>query len=188
MARQKRQIEPVPDQTAHADTVKVRREWVARLSAAGLSSREIEAKLAKLKPAIIADHSTICRDLNELRPLLLEAVGARPLDHMARQFAELQEAKRQSWEDHDLRALVRFMVLEVRLLGTAAPTRFDIDGRIDYGIFSDDQLTRIKQGANPLAVLAETVSELNDKGEIIRAAKQELERRRALNEQGDKQA
>lgn len=187
MARQNRQ-----NQSAREDAIAVRREYVARLSAAGMSSREIEAKLAKLKPPIVADHSTICNDLNELRPLLLEAVNTDPVNHLAREFAELQEAKRRAWRRSDLRVWTRLMNLEMRLLGTMAPARFNID----YGMFSDEQLRRLGQGGNPIAMLSEVVTEMREhrrleqeeRDRLVEAAGQELERRRALRAQGEKQS
>jgi len=187
MARQNRQ-----NQSAREDAVAIRREHVARLSAAGLSSREIEAKLAKLKPPIVADHSTICNDLNELRPLLLEAVSTDPVNHLARQFAELQEAKRRAWRRADLRVWTRLMSLEMRLLGTPAPARFNID----YGMFDDEQLRKLGNGGNPLVMFSEVVAamnerayfEQNERDRLAQAATKELERRQALKEQGEKQS
>lgn len=179
MARQNRQT-----QNAREDAIAIRREHVARLSAAGLSSREIEAKLAKMKPPIIADHSTICNDLNEIRPQLLEAVSADAVTHLARQFAELREAKRRAWRRADLRVWARLMNLEMRLLGTAAPARFNFD----FSVFNDEQLSKLGHGGNPIAMLSEVVADLNERGRTIKAATEELERRRALKQQGEKQA
>lgn len=179
MARQNRQ-----NQSAREDAIAVRREHVARLSAAGMSSREIEAKLAKMKPPIVVDHSTICNDLNELRPLLLEAVSTDPVNHLAREFAELQEAKRRAWRRSDLRVWARLMNLEMRLLGTMAPARFNFD----FSVFNDEQLSRLGRGGNPIAMLSEVVADLNERGRIVKAATEELERRRALKEQGEKQS
>lgn len=109
-----------------------RRASVAKLRARGLSLRAISAELAKLDPKDINPDTkepwsivTIKEDVDllkdEWRATALLDIG----DHIARQYAEIQEAKRACWNDGDLTNLVRVIALEMRLLGTEAPAKID---------------------------------------------------------------
>jgi len=127
---------------SHAAEVMRRRENVARLRLRGFTQREIMALLAKLPDGpITASLGTVNGDLKVLmagwRVRAAELIDERK----ARQLAEIDEARRRAWADGDLMALARFIDLETKIFGTAAPTRVEVyDARKEaaqYGVDLD---------------------------------------------------
>ena len=106
-----------------------RREQVGQLRAKGMTIREIEKMLPLLVPPIVDEkgepwsRSTIHKDLVALLKEWNASAQAYIGEHIARQLAELTEAKREARQQKDLQAWARFMALEMKLLGTAAPEK-----------------------------------------------------------------
>lgn len=119
---------------ANKDTVEQRRERVAQLRLRGLSAREIAQSLAKgvRDPAtgeyvgkIVSpitgkpyDHKTILADLDALKAQWRQSSGVATDEHMARQFAEIQEIKRAAWAAKDPELALKALGQEMKLLGT----------------------------------------------------------------------
>jgi hypothetical protein len=130
--------------------VEHRRRKVAALRLRGLSLYEIVDALAS-GPAMLMNpetgdafgKSTIDRDLRFLeREWRKEAVAAIA-EHKAIQLAELREARRKAWSAGDVPEVRQNIALEMRLLGTEAPTKIaptDPSGDNPYTGLNDDEL------------------------------------------------
>lgn len=109
-----------------------RRANVAKLRARGLSLRAISAELAKLDPKDINPDTnepwsivTIKEDVDLIKQEWREQALLDIGEHISRQFAEIQEAKRACWIEKDLTNLAKYVGLEMKLLGTEAPAKID---------------------------------------------------------------
>lgn len=107
------------------DLVKRRRELVGQLRARGMTTREIAEALAHLKDPINVSHVTIAADLNVIRKIWQDNAQVAISEHVEREFAELQEAKREARQNNDLDAWARLFALEMKLLGTDAPQKYE---------------------------------------------------------------
>lgn len=110
---------------AHRDTQEQRRERVAQLRLRGLSAREISLAMAMGDNAIVNphtgkpyDHKTILADLQALKAQWRASAGVATDEHIARQFAELQELKRFAWSQKDGDLALKALGSEMKLLGT----------------------------------------------------------------------
>ena len=110
---------------ANKDTVEQRRERVAQLRLRGLSAREIARALAQGDNAIVSpitgkpyDHKTILADLDALKAQWRQSSSVATDEHMARQFAEIQEIKRAAWAAKDPELALKALGQEMKLLGT----------------------------------------------------------------------
>ncbi len=114
-----------------SDIITERREHVARLRLKGLSYREIGAALALLPEPItdIDGHplnaSVICRDMAAIRREWRKQYAQALDDHIARQLAEIALIKRQAFTSNDADLALKCIALEMKLLGTDAPAKFE---------------------------------------------------------------
>jgi hypothetical protein len=112
------------------DTAILRRETVARLRLRGLSIREIAASLGEKLPNPRTGKpwglATIHSDLEAMKTTWQESANVATAEHRAREFAELQEIKREAAKQIDLSAWIRALKEEIALLGTSAPQKLDI--------------------------------------------------------------
>lgn len=111
--------------TSQRDMVIRRRELVGQLRAKGMTVREIAAALAAAKDPIEVSHVTIASDLKALKRQWAEHAEAFIGEHIARELAELQEAKREARQQGNLDTWARLLGLEMKLLGTDAPQKFE---------------------------------------------------------------
>lgn len=117
-----------------------RRQAVSRQALRGLSTREIESLFERMllanpveaerygvvnpKTGKAWSHSTIARDINVVEQQWREATIQERTEHLARQVAELREARRYAWQKEDVTEVRLNIVAEAELLGTKAPARF----------------------------------------------------------------
>lgn len=111
--------------TAQRDMVIRRRELVGQLRARGMTVREIAAALAAQKDPIEVSHVTIASDLKALKKQWAANAERFIGEHVARQLAELEEAKREARQSKNLDTWARLLALEMKLLGTDAPQKFE---------------------------------------------------------------
>lgn len=111
--------------TVKTDIVEIRRERIAHLRGRGLSAREIADELGKGDNKIVNPdtgepytHTTVLTDLKTLKSQWRKSAKIAIDEHVARQFAELQEVKRLGWQQEDGDLIVRAIGLEMKLLGT----------------------------------------------------------------------
>lgn len=114
---------------SYKEIVARRQEAVGELKAKGLTIREILVGLEE-QGVVAPDgqpwtRSTIHRDLQHLLKVWREQAQAHIGEHVARQLAELTEAKREAWRQKDLTNWARLFALEMKLLGTDAPQKFE---------------------------------------------------------------
>lgn len=108
------------------DTIEKRRELVGQLRARGMTVREIAKALAARKEdAFDVSHVTIAADLKALKKIWQANAQVAISEHVEREFAELQEAKREARQNNDLDAWARLFALEMKLLGTDAPQKYE---------------------------------------------------------------
>jgi len=116
---------------AKNDIVLARRELVARLRIQGLTVREIAAAVFDEgftnKDGYALSHVTIASDLNTMRREWSKNAAVTTEQHRARQLAELQEVKRQAWDDEDGALTLRAIEAEMKLTGTMAAQKIAID-------------------------------------------------------------
>lgn len=110
---------------AHNDKVRIRRELVGQLRAKGMTVREIATALASAKEPISVSHVTIASDLKALKKQWAAHAEAFIGEHIARELAELEEAKREARQQGNLDTWARLLSLEMKLLGTDAPQKFE---------------------------------------------------------------
>jgi hypothetical protein len=75
------------------------------------------------------DVVTIKKDIDALRREWRREAKIKTEVHMARQLAELAEVKREAWKDGDLDIVLKALTTEMKLLGTGAPDKVEIDWR-----------------------------------------------------------
>jgi len=118
--------------TSDRARIAFRRRAVEVLSNQGLGLYEIAERLAEeevINPSTGQQYgvATISRDLKENdKRWMAEAVKERGR-HKARQLAELREARRRAWAASDLAEVRLNLQAEIKLLGTDAPIRMEID-------------------------------------------------------------
>jgi DNA-binding transcriptional MerR regulator len=103
--------------------VKMRRELVGQLRAKGMTTREIATALAQRKDPIEVTHVTIASDLKALKKQWAANAEAFIGEHIARELAEIEEAKREARQAGNLETWARLLALEMKLLGTDAPQK-----------------------------------------------------------------
>lgn len=111
--------------TSQRDIITKRRELVGQLRAKGMTVREIAAALAASKEHIEVSHVTIASDLKALKKQWAANAEAFIGEHIARELAELEEAKREARQQGNLDTWARLLALEMKLLGTDAPQKFE---------------------------------------------------------------
>lgn len=116
------------------DAVRIRREAVARLRLMGYTEWEITAKLAAGKKPILNPQTgepysrqTVHNDLRLLREQWAENAQQSIGEHQKRQLAEIQEIKKQAFLDRDGNLALKAIEKEMKLLGTAAPEKLEIN-------------------------------------------------------------
>lgn len=107
------------------DSIVHRRELVARLRLRGMTLREIAAALAKQNPPIVNPDTgeaysdvTIKNDLDALKAEWSKNASVAIDEHQSRQFAELQEIKRDAWSQKNPQLALAALDKEMKLLGT----------------------------------------------------------------------
>ena len=123
------------DNRAGKDAIQFRREVVAELRLRGLSMREIAKALAErgiINPVDGTPYSqqTIKNDIDALRKEWKDRAIKDITEHMARQLAEIEQVRRKAWADDDLTTVLKALELEMKLLGTAAPDRVELNAAI----------------------------------------------------------
>jgi hypothetical protein len=114
---------------ANRDTIEQRRERVAQLRLRQLSAREISRLLAEgdsngngrmVNPSTgkAYDHKTILADLEALTVQWQQSASVNTNEHMARQFAEMQEIKKAAWAARNPELALKALDKEMKLLGT----------------------------------------------------------------------
>jgi len=109
-----------------------RRRAVEELTNQGLKLYEIVEELVQrevVNPDTGEPYSvaTISRDLTENEKRLMSEIVKERGRHKARQLSELREARRKAWTAGDLAEVRQNLQLEMKLLGTDAPIRMEID-------------------------------------------------------------
>lgn len=117
------------DNRDRKEIISRRQEAVGKLRAKALSIREIEQALPGLQ---IVDENgkpwsraTIHKDLKALLEQWRASAQVSISEHVSRQFAELQAAKHDARERDDLKTWAQLFSLEMKLLGTDAPQKFE---------------------------------------------------------------
>jgi DNA-binding transcriptional MerR regulator len=117
--------------TSRKDEIQRRRESVGQLRAKGMTIREIAAQLPLLKKPIINrdgtpfTHVTVALDLKAIKKIWQANAQIAISEHIERQLAELQEAKREARQQGNIDTWARLFALEMKLLGTDAPQKFE---------------------------------------------------------------
>jgi hypothetical protein len=103
-----------------------RRELVSMLVLRKMPQRAIAEQLSKMDPPCINPDTnapwspaTINLDIKALKIDWRKSYRTKIDDHVARQYAELEEVKRAAWADGDFDAVRRALETEMKLLGTA---------------------------------------------------------------------
>lgn len=111
--------------TANNDAIELRRERVAHLRLRHLSAREIAVELASGDNPLLNPetgepytHTTVLNDLKALKKDWRKSANSATEEHVARQFAEMQEVKREAWTQKDGDLVVKVIDKEMKLLGT----------------------------------------------------------------------
>jgi len=140
-------------QRVSREVLEKRREVVASLLARGLRQSEIVDTLSQPKytaerlndgkpnpyhlinPSTKEpfDKSTISRDVKALVGVWRENAAVDAEEHFARQLAELTELRRAAWARKDLSEVRQCLALEMKLLGTAKPEKFE------HGVSPEDR-------------------------------------------------
>lgn len=111
---------------AQRDMITYRRELVAQYRAKGMYTREIAKALAARKDdPIEVSHVTIASDIKAIKKQWQKNADTFIGEHIARELAELEEAKREARQKGDLDTWARLLSLEMKLLGTDAPQKFE---------------------------------------------------------------
>ena len=118
-------------QRATNDKVLARRELVGRLRVQGLTVREIAVEVFEQgftnKDGYALSHQTIHKDVVALRRQWSKNAAVSMEEHRARQLAELTELKRRAWEKEDGALALRAIDTEMKLTGTIAAQKLQID-------------------------------------------------------------
>ena len=118
-------------QRAENDIVGARRELVAKLRVRGLTTREIAVAVFEAgytnKEGYALSHQTIVSDLKILRVRWEKNANVDVGEHRARQLAEIQHLKRKAWSDQDGSLALRAIETEMKLTGTIAAQKIQID-------------------------------------------------------------
>lgn len=108
------------------NVITARREIVGQLCAKGMTTREIAAALAARKDMPFnVSHVTISKDIIVIKKQWRANAEAAISEHIERQLAELEEAKREARQQGNLEVWARLFALEMKLLGTDAPQKFE---------------------------------------------------------------
>ena len=133
-----------PDNTSQNEIIAMRRNLVARLRLTGLSQREVWEALAYgdkkrggvgrfINPQTDAPFSlgTINGDIKAMEAEWRKNAAQDTDTHQARQLAEIQKIKLQAFTEKNPALALRAIDLEMKLLGTAAPTKIDFGVSVD---------------------------------------------------------
>lgn len=121
------------------DNLIARRALVAKLRLHGLTLDQIALGVAKqgfINPRTGKPYSkiTIKNDLDALKKEWREEAASTIEEHQARQFQEIQDVKQMAYTQQDGTLALRAIDLEMKLLGTKAPDRLDVNMNINYGL------------------------------------------------------
>lgn len=126
--------------------IEARRERVASLRLRGLTQREIvEAFKAQgfVNPETgkAWSNGTIATDFLALDKQWRKSAERATSEHKAEQLAELQEARRRAWAVGDMPEVRQNIALEVKILGTEAPTKLEHTGKDGGPIETETKVT-----------------------------------------------
>ncbi len=116
---------------AKNDVVLARRELVGRLRLQGMTVREIAEEVFEQgftnAMGYALGHQTIHKDIVALRRQWVKNAAVSVDERRAQQLAELCELKRTAWENKDAALALRAIETEMKLTGTIAPQKVQID-------------------------------------------------------------
>lgn len=157
------------------DIIAVRRQRVSSLRNRGLTHLEIWQQLSmpeingKPNPSYLEnpkngkpfDRTTITRDLLWLREENHRQAGVNTEDHLAQEYAEIQEVKRAAWAGRDGRLALRAIELEMKLVGTY---KSGINLNVNINISLVNQVCNLleQKGMKPSDVFESMIQELSD--------------------------
>jgi len=129
--------------------IAARRQRVASLRLRGLHSREIQIALTDPARGMLNPETgkpwslrTINYDLAALQKQWLATAARDIAEHQARQLAELEEHRRSAWSQKELAEVRLGLALEMKLLGTPEPERYEVLSRAEIAIEFKDDLDR----------------------------------------------
>ena len=118
-------------QRAENDAVLARRELIARLRVRGMTLREISAMVFEAgytnKEGYALSHTTIMNDIKVLRRQWINNAAISMDERRAIQLEEIQHLKRKAWSDQDGSLALRAIETEMKLTGTIAAQKIQID-------------------------------------------------------------
>jgi hypothetical protein len=100
--------------------------------------------------------AVVGQDIKEMTNSAKAELEANHQEHKSRQYGELQEVKRSAWSSGRLGEVLRALQMEMKLLGTEAPLRMDININIVSRLISAIE----KTGKDPNPVLEQMVEHL----------------------------
>lgn len=116
-----------PHTVSRQAVVDERRRNIASLRLRGMTQREIEQNLPRLK--IVNPRKgkpwslgTINKDLQAIHEEWVKEATRAIAEHKANLLAELRELKRAAWAEKDYQAILRAIDKECKILGVEAPT------------------------------------------------------------------
>lgn len=121
------------------DNIIRRRALVAKLRLRGFTLDAIALKLLEAgisNPFTGKAYSkvTIKKDLDAMKEEWRRVAADDIEVHQQRQLAEIAEVKTMAWSDRDGALALRAIDLEMRLLGTKAPDKLDVNMNINYSL------------------------------------------------------
>ena len=118
-------------QRAENDTVLARRELIAKLRVRGMTLREISAMVFEAgysnKDGYALSLQTINMDIKALRRQWIKNAAISTDERRALQLEEIQHLKRKAWADQDGSLALRAIETEMKLTGTIAAQKIQID-------------------------------------------------------------
>lgn len=146
--------------------INLRRQKVAQLRVMGLTQRDIWAALAYgdkdgkgrlLNPKTNEPFSlaTINLDIQALTQEWRENAAADTSDHQARQLAEIQAIKVKAFSQQNPELALKAVNTEIKLLGTAAPQRIQLD--VSFELVQGFIEAVRREGQNPEAVMRRAI-------------------------------
>ena len=114
--------------TSNQAIIDERRRHVASMRLRGMTQREIEGNLPRLKivnPKGGKPYSlgTVNADIKAIREDWRKRAAADMAEHVARLVAELSEVKRAAWAEKDFGNILRAIEKEAKLLGADSPDK-----------------------------------------------------------------
>jgi hypothetical protein len=125
----------MPLNTANLELIALRREAVSELRRKRMTQRQIVKALPQYIPPIVGPDGkpfslgTINSDLKALQREWRKNAEKATADHVADQYESLEALERRCWADGDMAGVARAIALKMKLTGTEAPTKIEIDWR-----------------------------------------------------------